>query len=628
MNQVSSRDVLLAIKSDNLVLFADLFKDYKNIALGRFPMLSLCILYKAKKIMKKYQQSLLGIREYKVIDEPREVYARFKTFAGKALRLYINEDSLVSPLEMLAIMNRTRKLKKLYPKFASNETLRNRLKAIFNINAQNSEVTVSSIKVGQRPWSAYQRRLRVCALCIAIAFVCVLSGSFAFVGLSLGFGTEFNPFKVSTESQLLLALKSDGYYTLTKDISVSGVIDGAFKGNLNGNGFALRVDDISTQGYLLERNNGTIENLKIVYASQELEMTKSVSLFVSNNLGTMRNIDIVCEKLDVDCVKSGIDDVYLSAIATTNSGKIENAKLSWNVDLEATGDGECAVGGMVGHNTGEIDGCVVSVGNITTTETDVAGIVCFNDNEGVVKNCKNYSSLKQSSSSRSWNPNVGGITIMNYGIVDNSYNMGKLEVHSVYDGEESAGSLYAGGISSMNYGTIDHCLSLGDITTTSKRIVSYVGGISGRSYFKDINKQRYYPMISESGVDCVIDVQSEHEKAFVFAGGISGYLFGEMTECYSLATFINGNDDKKYLVGLALGSADYLVTGISVAATNIHVLDVDNVLYHVASLMSEITDFWGNVISIELTIGGDFTNAIHTSQADQIMSQEVYWNAE
>ena len=114
MDQAKINDILDAIKIDSLVLFADLIKNNENLSIGRFPILSLCYLYNAKKITKKYENTLLKAKEYKKTAEPQEIYLKFKDLAGRSLRLYLDKESIIPPIEMLAILHNDKKVKKLY----------------------------------------------------------------------------------------------------------------------------------------------------------------------------------------------------------------------------------------------------------------------------------------------------------------------------------------------------------------------------------------------------------------------------------------------------------------------------------------------------------------------------------
>ena len=113
MNQVVYKEIFNAIKSDNLVLFSSYFEEYKNISFGRFPLLSLCYLYNSKKLIKNYKKTLVSVNSYVVIDEYVDIYKKFYAVDGRNLRHYVYGD-VVSPVEMLAILNKDSDVKKIF----------------------------------------------------------------------------------------------------------------------------------------------------------------------------------------------------------------------------------------------------------------------------------------------------------------------------------------------------------------------------------------------------------------------------------------------------------------------------------------------------------------------------------
>ena len=128
MKNNSCELIFNAIKSDNLIVFSQLVnKNNLNISFGRFPILSLCYLYNAKKIIKQYQPKLCNLSEYDIKQENFEIYKKFSTFARRCLRIYLQPNSIVSPLEMLAILNKDNKIKQYY-------RIKSILKRLYKIN--------------------------------------------------------------------------------------------------------------------------------------------------------------------------------------------------------------------------------------------------------------------------------------------------------------------------------------------------------------------------------------------------------------------------------------------------------------------------------------------------------------
>ncbi|MGN0961934.1 MAG: hypothetical protein ACI4PF_07065, partial [Christensenellales bacterium] len=142
------------------------------------------------------------------------------------------------------------------------------------------------------------------------------------------------------------------------------------------------------------------------------------------------------------------------------------------------------------------------------------------------------------------------------------------------------------------------------------------------SSYRVENNQMIVPSIKDCGSDSEISLQTEND-IFIFAGGISGFLYGEINNCYSLSTFTNGYDENKYYIGSCLGSSylQYQIfqSVICISASNNYVLDQTNVLYQIGSLINN-----GTIVSKGL----DCNNGeIKTSLSEEeIKQQEVYWD--
>ena len=52
-----------AIKADNLAVFSQQINGNFNISFGRFPLLTVCYLYNAKKIYDYHNESLISFKE-------------------------------------------------------------------------------------------------------------------------------------------------------------------------------------------------------------------------------------------------------------------------------------------------------------------------------------------------------------------------------------------------------------------------------------------------------------------------------------------------------------------------------------------------------------------------------------
>lgn len=145
MNQVVANKIFTAIKSDNLVDFSSLIKGRESICFGRFPVLTVCLLFKAKKIIKKFKNELLNQSKFAFVVENFEIYKKFRTVAGRALRLYVQEDSIVSPVEMLAILGKDKLVKKYFKLSTNKDKIVDKLTKIYSFSSQK-------IKADENKW--------------------------------------------------------------------------------------------------------------------------------------------------------------------------------------------------------------------------------------------------------------------------------------------------------------------------------------------------------------------------------------------------------------------------------------------------------------------------------------------
>ena len=449
-----------------------------------------------------------------------------------------------------------------------------------------------------------------------------------FLNSSIGFGTATNPYKIYNQTQLISALKTDGYYTLHNDIEVSEELkDVTFNGHLDGNNHTLNIDYLPSHN-LIDINNGDIKNLNIVYVNNSDEVYENLSLFAGTNNGTINNVNIILNSLTLTCNKSS-NDMYISAYANTNNGNISNCDLTLSLTINSTGNGECMASGYVGINNGTIDKCNYLSGSISTNDADASGFCITNELTGVIKNSKNHANISQTSGLDSWSPNVSGLAMTNYGTIDGCTNFGNMTATATNNTDSAQGSILAGGISSTNYGLIKKCLNKGSINATSVKIIVYAGGICGFSDYWTHNGNIIYPAIINCGTQGDITASSETEKAFVLAGGISGFLYGEVTNCYSLSTINTAYDDDKNFIGSLLGSAvvgsDYWGNEyIAITSINNHVVQNDNTPHHVGALVYRYEDYTGHHTSIVYV--GENTQGITVANSNSITQQEVYFD--
>ena len=196
MDQVKLKRLFESIKQDDLILFSTLIEGNENICYGRFPILSLCYLYNAKKIIKKHKSKFYKIEEYKRTTEYIEIYQKFRSFAGRTLRLYTS-GALVTPLEMLAILSKDYSVKKEYNKFYRDRKIEKSLESIYLIHGQNVSVEMYKIKIERKTLTCYQKVPYKIALIVCISFMVVIASLYTLCNYTTGSGTTFRTFKIA-----------------------------------------------------------------------------------------------------------------------------------------------------------------------------------------------------------------------------------------------------------------------------------------------------------------------------------------------------------------------------------------------------------------------------------------------
>lgn len=623
MDKDLMKAIFITIKRDDVYSFSRLIKDNVNLSFGRFPILSLCYLYNAKNIIKKFKKRFYKISEYKKVDEYVEIYKVFKPVAGRALRLYTN-GALVTPLEMLAILGKDHFVKKEYNKFYRDKKIERSLEKIYLIHGQNVSLYMYKIKIERKTLTCYQKRPYKLALIMCLAFIVFVSGGYALCNFTNGLGTSWSISKISSGSQFVSAMKLNGKYELTKDISIDksfSLTD--FDGEIDGNNHTIYVNCYQPKG-LIKTNTGSIKNLNIVYKNIDASISSNLSLLVHENHGVIQNVNILCQEIKLNCQKIENKDLYITGIAVKNNKTIENCNVELtSVNLTGSLSGNCSFAGICGENFGYVVNSNLKDGDIVLNEVDGSGIVAINNKKGVVKNCRSYSTILQTSIEDGWSPNVSGIVLTNNGTIEECVNYGNLEIISNNDNEGSGGAVFLGGISAMNYGLVNKCLNYGNLDVQSKMIIVYCGGITSYSTYIEEENIYYVPVIYNCGNESTITVINENEEGFTFVGGISGYLYGDITNNFSITQFTHGYDEKKDFVGNCVGAGylEYQLLGsiIRIIATNNFTLSQDNVEFQIGSLINQNT-----IVSAGINDNG--VGIVTFATAEDIQKQEVYYS--
>lgn len=523
--------LLEAIQKDDVKAFDILLKDARcqNWRLGRFPVLSILYLYNSKKITAKHEQNLIKITQYEQKSEPMALSKLFSEKAGKCLRLYLNE--VVTPLEMLLILDKTKKLKGIYPLAKPAEEIKNRLKSIYSVKySLNIKFDGDDIIIDKRPLSSGEKK-KIVTACVS-----------AFVAAAIIVATPVTAVSLLPKGDggfvLDIDLSERTTYTLTQDLIIPANYSvNNTNCNIVGNGHRLVLGKGASLGAL----GGSISGVEIrtsgapifseiseratisdvtVSVNADVQTAKNSAFIALYNYGTIDGVTVnVSGKVTaVAGSNSGNDELSFGGMVMNNHFKQSMVGLytlgtikDCTVNFESfTLVGElmanAAFGGIAGINNGLVQNCTVT-GKIDSDTFDLGGACSINYNE--ISNVVNEATLTQISQNDGWNPVVSGIALNNAFRVISCQNKGALSSKSaceesenppavsvsgiVYSNSydllncvnsgsiiaEGAGEAYVGGIASHTLSPLYYCISNGEISVNAD--TAYVGGIAART---------------------------------------------------------------------------------------------------------------------------------------------------
>lgn len=578
MAQQIEDSILQAIKRDDVKAFHSLMDNARcgGFRLGRFPVLSLMYLFRSRRLLAEYEEQFIKIYAFEELREPTEISKKFADKAGKCLRLYLDE--VVSPLEMLLILDRTTHLKRVYPLTDPPSAVKGRLKAIYSIKYSLSvKFEGNGILLDRRPLSRREKKKLSTVIISAVLIIAIAVGA-PVTAVSL------IPKPVEGEVATLsdINFTSLNEYTLKNDIvlpenysvgKMNCTISGAGKKLIFGKGASIgelngRISDviIETSGdpiFSLLTINASIENATVnVNANAE---TNAATAFVAlTNYGRIDGVTVnISGSLNALAVsEEATDELVFGGIVQTNAnsvnnltgsvysrGVINNCTVNYSrFSLRGEASANATFGGIAGVNNGFLQYCTVG-GEIVSDTCDVGG-VCSVNNWGLVNNVNN-ANIIQNSADENWNPNTAGIVLNNGYAVEGCINNGNISSVSTCDGGEGENRLAAisAGIACINSNHISKCTNNGEVTAEGKGI-AYAGGIVSRSVAPILN------CLSEGDISASANT--------VYAGGIlassevttsGGYVyFGTAESCISTARIsVNGLGENSAFVGGIVG---------------------------------------------------------------------------
>jgi hypothetical protein len=285
-----------------------------------------------------------------------------------------------------------------------------------------------------------------------------------------GAGTEQNPYRISTETQLrafAAAINADesfsgkhiaitGDIALTKEWIPAGGGQGthSFKGVLDGKGHTVKGmrigSEASPSGYRFAGLIGYADGVKI----KDLNLTQ-----VSIN-----NVYAGADRAFAGTVVGGVDSMSW----------IDGCTASGDIKSVTTGPQACFVGGISAFTSG--------YGNVETGEPEGSYSV-------VVTNCGTDVTI-YGQSHNGWVYAGGIIGNTNRTYIVNSYSIGDITAYSGNEEKQNINRAAAGGISGMSAGRVANCYTLGNMRSVTAS--TDVGGYAGRHTGIAITENVYY----------------------------------------------------------------------------------------------------------------------------------------
>ncbi len=527
-----------AIKSDDVKLFTSfmLSKSDLNISFGRFPILSLCYLYKAEAILNKFEKFMMPINKFEIVDEYFEIYKNFRTLAKRSIKLVACQERVIYPLEMLAFLDERNLIRNKYKFLYKNEEILQNVQKIYNLN-QEIDIIATPTKFVCKAKKLSVAKKVVSGL-VAIVF-CLLSVfsvlSMTMVAKTYGRGTASSPITISTEQELLMALKKGNrYYLLKNDISLGEEINVEnFTGTLDGGEYTIYLKENSSQS-VITNLSGTIKNANFEFEVNNATFSKNYAILTENNTGIIENCTFLG---NLSGEFNTQNDIYLAGVAVQNAGTISNVIVNLNADVSNHGQTNAYLAGVVGVNNGLISNVITSEADFVSDTVDLAGIA--SENYGTISGVTNNISLTQTSS-KEWHPNCAGIAMMNYGSITSCVNRGDIlatstaiEVPKQDNGEDGELHVYAAGVACNNFKEIKKSRNFANVSAIGKVSYTFAGGIVALNVTDE-----KYSYNDQNVVVCVIDgskstakISSKSEAGLVYAGGVCAVNNTQILNC-------------------------------------------------------------------------------------------------
>lgn len=549
MAQIIEENLLDAIVKDDIKAFNAISENAQcgGYRLGRFPVLSLLYLYKSRKILSAYEEKFIKITTWEALREPASIAKDFSEKAGKCLRLYLNE--VVSPLEMLLILDRTRKLKSVYPLTKASSAVKDRLQSIYSVKySLNIKFESNDIILERRPLSSGEKK-KLAVVCTSVFLAVAIAVATPVTVVALV------PRRADGEVTKLkhIDFGKSKTYTLKNDIVIP---DDFSVDKMNctvvGNGNKLIVGSNVSLGEL----SGKISDLEIqcpgsplfstitekaeisnvnVNVTADIQTYESTAFIAVNNYGLLDEVTVnISGKVSALAGDSdGTGTLTFGGMVLNNAlkydnfgnaryGIIRNSTVNYSgFTLNGESYANGMFGGIVGTNSGAV-GNITVTGSITSDTFDLAG-VC-STNKGLLSAIINEANLTQTSQSDGWNPIVCGIVVENTDTVEYCENRGALSAKSTCGQTANSLSVSAAGIVYYNTANVKHCKNDGAITAEGSCEICLGGIAVSNAYAVEYSENNGSLSARSTG-------GQGDEQHIVSVGGIVYYNSGDIGGC-------------------------------------------------------------------------------------------------
>ncbi len=647
------------IKKDDVKAFSKLVENNSlhTISYGRFPLLSVLYLYHAYRILKKYERELQNVHNYRKVNEQYEIYNAFKQKAGRSLRLYIKDNAVVSPEEMLAVLGESGRLKKIYATSVVNTKSDNNIRKIYENThqAQIKEVN-GKVQIPRKKMSSKKRI--VLSVCVIVAIASIVLTSVGVVKLmERNDDASTDVIVISSGEGLINAITNkSGNIELDSDIDLTSVSYGplTLSNIIDGKGHTITLN-----GTLFDKieSSAKLTNVNFVVANVEREINASFAEVVGTNHGIIDNVKVRANGNytitdGVAEVGQEYADIYVSTFVNENKGTITAVELTVNMTVTNVADDNGYLTSAVNKNYGNITNIkTTSASRLETVKVDVSGLVAENMANGIITASQNNALVSQTTDSGKWFPHASGIVITNSGRIVDSENHGKVFAISTAKTAEVGNnklSVMASGIVANNEGTIKNTVNYADIYGESEIADVRIAGIAyyneneitsckslGTIIAKSKDKDAYIYLggvvsinienanINNCGFEGEINVtHTATESGFVFAGGIigesSGNLYDSFADTKIIANVANVNALK---VGGIIGSLVAKEYNILYNSYTLYGESVGNV-YHDEDVMRSSV---GTIILGNRLYGASGYGATKVQTHDELVNWEKYW---